>query len=250
MRIPKRRLAVLREHIKAESTHDMKDLLDGMTADCFNDVACVPKPFVGPKKVAERYRKHWAGFPDFKVGVKRILAAERTVAIFSVCNQPESACGCELWSYGTLEATSSGARPSFSIWARSRSRSALRWWRPRAAEYARDNFDSLLNSTLVSRTQPHPMEHASCVESRLDVRRFRGLCVDPHRWCGAPSTTPTCTIFPDPRLCRSNHRDDFMRLGGRGHGGWHSGRLHRSQANHDLRDSDLLDHDRTQRIFL
>jgi steroid delta-isomerase-like uncharacterized protein len=76
MRIPKRRLAVLREHIKAESSHDMKELLDGMTADCFNDVVCVPRPFVGPKKVAERYRKHWAGFPDFKVRVKRILAAD------------------------------------------------------------------------------------------------------------------------------------------------------------------------------
>jgi len=76
MRIPKRRLAVLREHIKAESSHDMKALLDGMTTDCFNDIACVTEPFVGPKKVAERYRKHWAGFPDFNVRVKRILAAD------------------------------------------------------------------------------------------------------------------------------------------------------------------------------
>jgi len=76
MRIPKKRLAVLREHINAESSHDMQNLLLGMTPDCFNDVACVPKPFVGPKKVAERYRKHWAGFPDFKVRVKRILAAD------------------------------------------------------------------------------------------------------------------------------------------------------------------------------
>lgn len=46
--------------IDAESSHNMEDLLRGMTLDCFNDVACVPKPFVGPKKVAERYRKHWA----------------------------------------------------------------------------------------------------------------------------------------------------------------------------------------------
>jgi steroid delta-isomerase-like uncharacterized protein len=76
MRIPKKRLAVLREHIKAESTHNMEELLAGMTADCFNDVCCVPKPFVGPKRVAERYRNHWAGFPDFKVRVKRFLAAD------------------------------------------------------------------------------------------------------------------------------------------------------------------------------
>src|SRR5690242_17886002 len=76
MRIPKKRLAVLREHINAESSHDMRALLEGMTSDCFNDVVCVSKPFVGPKRVAERYRKHWAGFPDFKVRVKRFLAAD------------------------------------------------------------------------------------------------------------------------------------------------------------------------------
>ena len=76
MRMPKKRLAVLREHIKAESTHNTEELLRGMTSDCFNDVACVPRPFVGPKKVAERYRKHWEGFPDFKVRVKRFLAAD------------------------------------------------------------------------------------------------------------------------------------------------------------------------------
>jgi hypothetical protein len=60
MKIPKKRLAVLREHIEAESTHNMEELLEGMTSDCFNDVCCVPKPFVGPKQVAERYLKHWA----------------------------------------------------------------------------------------------------------------------------------------------------------------------------------------------
>jgi steroid delta-isomerase-like uncharacterized protein len=76
MQIPKKRLAVLREHIKAESSHNIKELLEGMTSDCFNDVCCVPKPFVGPERVAERYLNHWAGFPDFKVRVKRFLAAD------------------------------------------------------------------------------------------------------------------------------------------------------------------------------
>jgi len=74
MSLREERLAEIRKHIKAESTHDMKALLKGMTEDCFNDVASVAKPFVGPKRVAERYRKHWAGFPDFKVRVKRLLA--------------------------------------------------------------------------------------------------------------------------------------------------------------------------------
>jgi steroid delta-isomerase-like uncharacterized protein len=74
MSLKARRLAILREHIEAESTHDMVGVLDGFTARCFNDIACVPQKFVGPKKVAERYRKHWEGFPDFKVRVKRMLA--------------------------------------------------------------------------------------------------------------------------------------------------------------------------------
>src|ERR1700731_2118699 len=180
----------------------------------------------------------------------RMNGAERTVVIFSVCNPPESAYGCELWLCGTLEATSSGARRSFSIWARSRSRSAPKWWRLRAAENARDNFDIPLNSALVSRAQPHPMEHASSVESGLDVRRFRSLCADSDCWCGAPSTAPVRAVFADPGLCRSDHRYDIMRMGGWRNGRGHSGRLHWPQANHDLRDSDLLDHDRTQRIFL
>ena len=100
MRISKKRLAVLREHIKAESTHNMKELLEGMTSDCFNDVCCVPKPFVGPKKVAERYSKHWAGFPDFKVRVKRFLAAD------DKCIVTENE-----WS-GTHRGTFLGLRPS------------------------------------------------------------------------------------------------------------------------------------------
>ncbi len=76
MSLRAQRLAEIREHIKAESTHDMKKLIDGMTKDCFNDVAAIAKPFVGPKRVAERYAKHWAGFPDFKVRVKRLIAVD------------------------------------------------------------------------------------------------------------------------------------------------------------------------------
>jgi steroid delta-isomerase-like uncharacterized protein len=70
------RMATLQEHIRAESAHDMEGVLHGFTGKCFNDIACVPKPFVGRKKVAERYRKHWEGFPDFKVRVRRLLAVD------------------------------------------------------------------------------------------------------------------------------------------------------------------------------
>ena len=77
MTLRSQRLAEIREHIKAESSHDMKALLAGMTSDCFNDVAAVPKPFRGTKRVAERYQQHWAGFPDFKFASSGYLLWER-----------------------------------------------------------------------------------------------------------------------------------------------------------------------------
>jgi len=76
MKISAKRMAVLNDHIRAESAHDMDALLAGMTTDCFNDVVGVPKPFVGPEQTAERYRKHWEGFPDFTVRVRRVLCAD------------------------------------------------------------------------------------------------------------------------------------------------------------------------------
>jgi steroid delta-isomerase-like uncharacterized protein len=81
MKISAKRMAVLREHIRAESEHDMPALLEGMTSDCFNDVVGVPKPFVGPEQTAERYRKHWAGFPDFTVRVRRVLCADENCVV-------------------------------------------------------------------------------------------------------------------------------------------------------------------------
>ena len=81
MKISAKRMAVLREHIRAESEHDMDALLAAMTPDCFNDFAGVPKPFVGREQTAERYRKHWEGFPDFTVRVRRVLCADESCVI-------------------------------------------------------------------------------------------------------------------------------------------------------------------------
>jgi steroid delta-isomerase-like uncharacterized protein len=69
-------MAILREHVRAESEHDIDALIGGMTPDCFNDVVGVLEPFVGPLQTAERYRKHWEGFPDFTVRIRRILCAD------------------------------------------------------------------------------------------------------------------------------------------------------------------------------
>jgi steroid delta-isomerase-like uncharacterized protein len=81
MHISAKRMAILREHIHAESVHDMDALIGGMTSDCFNDVVGASEPFVGPKQTAERYRKHWEGFPDFTVQVRRILCADESCVV-------------------------------------------------------------------------------------------------------------------------------------------------------------------------
>ena len=81
MLVSAKRMAVLREHIRAESEHELDALLGGMTPDCFNDVVGVPKPFVGPEQTAKRYRKHWEGFPDFTVRVRRVLCADDSCVV-------------------------------------------------------------------------------------------------------------------------------------------------------------------------
>ena len=68
------RRKVIREHILQESTQDLEGLLAGMTKDCICAVNISPKPFVGPKAVADRYLQQWRGFPDFKVRVRKIVA--------------------------------------------------------------------------------------------------------------------------------------------------------------------------------
>ena len=75
-KIPPKRLAVLEDHLEAESSHDMDRVLDGFTDDCFNDIAGFPERFVGPEKVAERYRLLWQAFPDFNVQIHRFLSAD------------------------------------------------------------------------------------------------------------------------------------------------------------------------------
>jgi len=67
------RRKVIREHIRQESTQDLKGLLAGMTRDCVCAVNISPRPFVGPKAVADRYLQQWRGFPDFKVRVRRTV---------------------------------------------------------------------------------------------------------------------------------------------------------------------------------
>ncbi len=81
MPISAERMAILREHVRAESDHEIDALIGGMTSDCFNDVVGASEPFVGPTQTAECYRTHWAGFPDFTVRVRRILCADEACVV-------------------------------------------------------------------------------------------------------------------------------------------------------------------------
>ena len=75
------RRKIIREHIRQESTQDLKGLLAGMTRDCICAVNISPRPFVGPKAVADRYLQQWRGFPDFKVRVRKIVAEGPTYVV-------------------------------------------------------------------------------------------------------------------------------------------------------------------------
>ena len=50
MLISAKHMAILREHVRAESVHDIDALIGGMTPNCFNDIVGAPEPFVGPSK--------------------------------------------------------------------------------------------------------------------------------------------------------------------------------------------------------
>jgi hypothetical protein len=120
MAISAGRMAALREHIHAESAHDIVDaLIGGMAPDCFNDVVGTPEPFVGPARTAERYRKHWEGFPDFMVRVRscaptnpassrRTNGAARISAPSWGGRRPASQCACAQSWFGISRATRSG----------------------------------------------------------------------------------------------------------------------------------------------
>lgn len=77
----RRQLQTIRDHIRQESAHDMKGLLDGMTKDCVTNVVCAPKPYVGRKAVERRYREQWTGFPDFKVRIRKLIAITDRYAV-------------------------------------------------------------------------------------------------------------------------------------------------------------------------
>src|ERR1700730_18927596 len=122
MKISEKRMAVLREHTRAESEHDMEALLAGITSDCFNDVAGVAKPFKGPEQTAERYRKHWEGFPDFAVRVRRILCADESCVVTEnvwhvpgVAADRETGANARDRGVALQRAMRYGARRSFSI---------------------------------------------------------------------------------------------------------------------------------------
>ena len=77
----KEKLALIREHVRLESVHDLEGLLDGMTEDAYTDVVCAPPRHVGKLGVAERYRGQWTGFPDFTVRIRRVVVVSAKTAV-------------------------------------------------------------------------------------------------------------------------------------------------------------------------
>jgi hypothetical protein len=111
----------------------MDALIGGMTQDCFNDVVGAPEPFVGPAQTAERYRKHWEGFPDFAVRVRRILCADESCVVTEnvwhvpgVAADRETGANARDRGLALQRAMRYGARRSFSIMPRCSSKSMPR----------------------------------------------------------------------------------------------------------------------------
>ena len=73
--------ALIREHVRLESEHDLEGLLDVMSEDAFTDVLCAPPRHVGKSGVAERYRGQWGGFPDFTVRIRKVVALSDKYAV-------------------------------------------------------------------------------------------------------------------------------------------------------------------------
>jgi len=128
MTLRSQRLAEIREHIKAESSHDMQALLAGMTSDCFNDVAAVPKPFRGRNESPSATENIGQAFPTSKFALNVYLLSERTPllpktngaepisASSSAIRRPASTSGYELWWYGISKERDCGEKQSFSTW--------------------------------------------------------------------------------------------------------------------------------------
>ena len=92
------------------------------------------------------------------------------------------------------------------------------------------------------------MEYARRGESRLDVRRLRDLRPSADGRRSSASVARAGAVRADPDLRRRRHRPHAARLGNRGRDRRHSGRLHRTQADHGDLDPGLLAHDRTERL--
>src|SRR6516165_6290822 len=103
---------------------------------------------------------------------------------------------------------------------------------------------------LVSRAVAEPAAHLGRNQSRLAIRRLRGLCAVPHCRSGDALAARSVAIFADPRLYRHGRGDHAPWLGHRRIHRRHLGRLHRPQAHDDLRDPRLFDHDRADRDLI
>src|SRR5215467_12413761 len=103
---------------------------------------------------------------------------------------------------------------------------------------------------MVSLAQPGAMASAYRFESRMDIRRFRGVLTYSHGWFCTASTLRAFAVPAHSRVCRRNSRDNSVRLGRR-RPAWRCARgLSRPQAVDDSRDPGLFRIDRPERALL
>src|SRR6516162_4615155 len=128
MTLRNQRLAEIREHIKAESSHDMPALLAGMTSDCFNDVAAVRSRFEARNESLSATENIGQAFLILRFALSGYLLSERAPllpktngaepisASSSAIRRPASTSGYELWWYGISNERDCGEKQSFSTW--------------------------------------------------------------------------------------------------------------------------------------
>ena len=138
MHISAKHMAILREHIRAESVHDMDALIGGMTSDCFNDVVARRNRLLGRSRQRNATASIGRAFqtsrcecaasyaPTNRALSQRMSGAALISGLSWDGRQLESQCECaRSWS-GTSRAMPCGARRSFSIMPPCSSRLVLR----------------------------------------------------------------------------------------------------------------------------
>ena len=128
MTLRNQRLAEIREHIKAESSHDMQALLAGMTSEASMTLPQCQSRFEARNELPSATENIGQAFLILRFALSGYLLSERTPllpktngaepisASSSAIRRPASTSGYELWWYGISKERDCGEKQSFSTW--------------------------------------------------------------------------------------------------------------------------------------